>query len=130
MIPLSRFFLLFNLIYLSFSLSQNDIPNYDKYYKPQEFSDMDMFQSSSKWSWERYKQSEHYFVFWESGFGNDPNSENVPSNLRVDIDDLLLKAEQFFDTNINKVQMATLGSNKSYLDKYKLEIYQIGRAHV
>ena len=120
---LSRFFLLFNLIYLSFSISKNDIPDYDKYYKPQEFSNMDMFKSSSKWSWERYKQSEHYFVFWESGFGSDPNSNGVPSNLRVDIDDLLLKAEQFFDTNINKVQMATLGINKSYLDKYKLEIY-------
>ena len=31
-------------------LSKDDIPNFDKYYKPQEFRDMDMFNSASKWS--------------------------------------------------------------------------------
>ena len=106
-----------------FALSSSDIPNFSKYYKPYEFSDMDMFQSSSKWSWHRYKQSEHFFVFWEAAFGSDPNSSSVPSDLRVDIDDLLAKAEQFYQTNIVSTQFCTVGQGKSYLDKYKMEIY-------
>ncbi len=84
---------------------------------------MDMFKESSKWSWYRYKQSEHFFLFWESGFGNNPNGSNVPSDLRVDIDDLLAKAEQFYETNIVKTKFADIGSGRSYLDKYKMEIY-------
>ena len=116
-------YILFLCIAFVLSLSSYDIPNFDKYYKPYEFSDMDMFQSSSKWSWYRYKQSEHFFVFWEAAFGNDPNSNSVPSNLRVDIDDLLAKAEQFYQTNIVSTQFCTVGQGRSYLDIYKMEIY-------
>ena len=116
-------YILFLCIAFVLSLSSYDIPNFDKYYKPYEFSDMDMFQSSSKWSWHRYKQSEHFFVFWEAAFGNDPNSNSVPSNLRVDIDDLLAKAEQFYQTNIVSTQFCTVGQGRSYLDIYKMEIY-------
>ena len=108
---------------LIFSLSPSDIPNYDKYYKPNEFRNMDMFDSSSKWSWYRYKQSDHFFVFWEAGFGDNPNGGSVPSNLRVDIDDLLVKAEQFYTTNIVKTKFSEVGVGKSYLDLYKMEIY-------
>jgi len=104
-------------------LSKDDIPNFDKYYKPQESRDMDMFNSASKWSWHRYKQSEHFFVFWESGFGNNPNGGSVPQNLRVDIDDLLAKAEQFYTTNIVETKFCNVGEGKSYLDIYKMEIY-------
>ena len=110
-------------ISLIFSLSPSDIPNYDKYYKPQEFRNDDMFNSASKWSWHRYKQSEHFFVFWEAGFGNNPNGGNVPQNLRVDIDDLLAKAEKFYETNIVKTKFSVVGQGQSYLDLYKMEIY-------
>ena len=119
----NKILIFLSIFSLALSLSQSDIPNFDKYYKPQEFSSFDMFNSGSKYSWYRYKQSEHFFVFWESGFGTDPNGSSVPSNLRVDVDDLLVKAEMFYNTNINKIKMATTGSGKSYLDKYKLEIY-------
>ena len=108
---------------LIFTLSPSDIPNYSKYYKPYEFTDMDMFNSASKWSWHRYKQSEHFFVFWEAGFGDNPNDISVPNNLRVDIDDLLEKAEQFYTTNIVKTKFSEVGVGKSYLDIYKMEIY-------
>ncbi len=84
---------------------------------------MDMFQESSKWSFHRYKQSDHFFVFWEAGFGSNPNAGSVPSNLRVDIDDLLEKAETFFKTNVLETKFADYGSGRSYLDKYKMEIY-------
>lgn len=104
-------------------IDPSTIADYDKYYKPREFANMDMLRSDSKWSWIRSKQSQHFFVFWEAGFGADPNSASVPAELRVDIDDLLKKAEQFYTTNITRLGMAEIGKNKSYLDKYKMEIY-------
>ena len=120
---MKRFILLILSISLIFSLSPSDIPDYDKYYKPQEFSSMDMFNANSKWSWTRYRQSTHFFVFWEAGFGNDPNSQSVPENLRVDINDLLAKAEKFYETYVTKDNFSTIGQGLSYLDKYKIEIY-------
>lgn len=104
-------------------MSEEDIKDFEKYYKPQEFSGMDMLRSDSKWSWFRHKQSEHFFVFWEAGFGDDPNSEQLPEEMRVDIDDLLKKAEQFYTTNVTKLKMVETGQGKSMLDSYKMEIY-------
>ena len=49
--------------------------------------------------------------------------QTVDAGLRVDIDDLLEKAEQFYKTNIEALKFAQLGEDKSYLDKYKMEIY-------
>ena len=104
-------------------MDEADIKDFDKYYKPAEFATMNMLRSDAKWSWFRSKQSEHFFVFWEAGFGSDPNSDTIPANMRVDIDDLLEKAEQFYTTNVEKLGFADVGQGKSYLDKYKMEIY-------
>ena len=120
---MKKFFLLFLCFIFIYSLSPSDIPDYDKYYKPQEFNNMDMFKSDSKWSWTRYRQSSHFFVFWEPGFGSDPNSQSVPENLRVDINDLLSKAEKFYETYVTKDNFSTVGQGLSYLDKFKIEIY-------
>ena len=120
---MKKFFLLFLCFIFIYSLSPSDIPDYDKYYKPQEFNDMDMFKSESKWSWTRYRQSSHFFVFWEPGFGSDTNSQSVPENLRVDINDLLSKAEKFYETYVTKDNFSTVGQGLSYLDKFKIEIY-------
>lgn len=106
-------------------LNPSDVQDYERFYKPKEFSNMDLLRSDSKWSFVRSKQSEHFIVFWEEGFGNDPNATTVPANLRVDIDDLLKKSETFFDTNINTLKFAELGKGKSNLDKYKMQIYLI-----
>lgn len=104
-------------------MDESEIPNFDKYYKPAEFAGIDMLRSDAKWSWFRSKQSEHFFVFWEAGFGDDPNAESVPANLRVDVDDLLAKAEQFYQTNVEKLKFVDTGQGKSFLDRYKMEIY-------
>lgn len=104
-------------------MDPSEVADLDKYYKPAEFTNINMFRNDSKWSWYRHKQSEHFFVFWEPGFGDDPNSAEVPSVLRVDIDDLLVKAEQFYKTNVESLKFAEVGQNRSYLDKYKMEIY-------
>lgn len=100
-------------------LTEADIDDFDKYYKPQEFSNINMFRSDAKWSWHRMKQSEHVIVFWETGYGDDPKTSSKP----VDIDDMLVKCEQFYKTNVETLKMATVGEGKSYLDKYKLEVY-------
>ena len=115
-------------------LSAADVPDLDKYYKPQEFS-FDMFRSDSKWSWCRSKQSEHFVVFWDIKYGQyglygeRMGEENTwpttckTSSMAVDIDDLLFKAEEFYELNVNKLKFAETGKGQSVLDKYKMEIY-------
>ncbi|MCO6026316.1 DUF6055 domain-containing protein [Prevotella cerevisiae] len=109
--------------------SPSEIPNYSKYYLPAATNEgfekgaQGMLRSDNRWSWWRMKQSDHFFVFWEPGFGEDPNADSIPKALRVNIDDLLNKAEQFYNTNITRLGMATVGQGKSQLDNYKMEIY-------
>ncbi|MBO5595373.1 MAG: BACON domain-containing protein [Bacteroidales bacterium] len=117
-------------------LTSEDVPDLDKYYKPKEFN-FDMFRSDSKWSWCRSKQSEHFVVFWDIKygqyglFGERMGQENTwpttckTSSMAVDIDDLLKKAEEFYDLNVNKLKFANTGKGQSVLDKYKMEIYLI-----
>lgn len=104
-------------------LKPSDIQDYYKIYKPNEFKDMDWLREDSKWSFVRSRQSEHFIVLWEKGFGDNPNATSLSEALRVDIDDLLKKAESFFTTNIEKLKFADLGKNSSNLDKYKMQIY-------
>jgi hypothetical protein len=106
-------------------LKPEDIQDYEKIYKPKEFSSMDMLRADSKWSFVRSKQSDHFIVFWEKGFGDNPNASTVSEALRVDIDDLLKKAETYYDTNINTLKFAETGKGKSNLDKYKMQIYML-----
>ena len=104
-------------------LTADDVVDYEKFYKPGEFVNMDFLRGDSRWSFVRSKQSEHFIVFWEPEFGLDPNANTVPEALRVDIDDLLQKAESFFNVNVNTLGFAELGAGKSNLDNYKMEIY-------
>lgn len=92
-------------------------------YQPSEFSTMDFTDADSKWSFTRSKESEHFIVFWAKEFGDNPKSGKVPSNLRVDIDDLLDKAERFYNTNVETLKMVETGKDSSQLDRYKIEIY-------
>ena len=106
-------------------LKPTDVKDYDKYYQPQEMKNMDVLRGDSKWSFVRSKQSTHFVVFWEAGFGSDPNASTVSEALRVDIDDLLKKAELFYDMNISTLKFAEIGNGKSNLDKYKMQIYML-----
>lgn len=103
-------------------IDPSSIPDYDKFFVNSEWGKT-ILQKSARFSFARYKSSEHFFVFWDREFGDDPNASTVPANMRVDIDDLLAKAEKFFDTNVKKLGMATLGQGKSMLDNYKMQIY-------
>ena len=104
-------------------LKESDIQDYNKFYKPNDFKNMNLLRSDSKWSFVRSKQSTHFIVFWEPGFGMNPNADSVPQALRVNIDDLLQKAESFYEVNVNKLKFAEVGNGKSNLEKYKMQIY-------
>ena len=111
------------------TMSPSEIPDYDKFYCPGPHNDgfekgpEGLLKSDNKWSWFRHKQSKHFVVFWEPEFGDDPNATSLPEELRVDVDDLLAKAEKFYDTNVNKLKMVRVGDGKSQLDKYKMKIF-------
>jgi hypothetical protein len=104
-------------------LLESDVQDFDKFYKPEEHRNVDFLKSDSKWNFVHSKQSEHFIVFWEQGFGDNPNASTVPSAMRVDIDDLLAKAETYYHMNVNTLKFAEVGVGKSNLDKYKLQIY-------
>jgi hypothetical protein len=95
-----------------------------KLYIPNELRKNNFFKSSSTWCHGRSKQSAHFVVFWGAGYKDrNPNSSEVPEIYRVDIDDLLEKAEEFYEININELKFAETGVNKSKLDKYKMMIF-------
>ncbi|MDO5309143.1 MAG: DUF6055 domain-containing protein [Planctomycetia bacterium] len=102
---------------------QSDDLDHPYYYCPQEFRELDFNSNLDKWSWRRSRESEHFICFWEQGFGDDPNDPSVEEALRVDVDDLLRKAETFWHTNVQRVKMVELGNGKSQLERYKLQIY-------
>lgn len=88
-------------------------------YIPQEFAAMDFDDPASNWCWARSRQSKHFIVFWEPGFGSDPAT--AATGYRVDVDDLLAKAEMFFDLYANRLGFVVEGASKT--DDYKMEIY-------
>jgi len=102
----------------------NEEPDSLSIYIPQEFQDMDFDDSTSTWCYPRSKQSDHFIVFWDAKYGNkDPNSTDIPTKYRVDIDDMLAKAESFYNLNVNTLKFAALGLGKSKLDQYKMMIF-------
>lgn len=115
-------------------LDKSDVQDLDKFYQPAEFN-YDMLRSDSRWSWCRSKQSEHFVVFWDIQYGeyglygdrvgqsNTSPSTCKKSSMKVDIDDLLKKAEEFYDLNVNRLGFARTGKGQSVLDKYKMQIY-------
>lgn len=109
-------------------LAEGDV-DVSKIYIPQEIRSMDLYRSDSKWFYGRSRQSEHFIVFWMSGthwdeYGEDPIPTNATSSAyKVDIDDLLEKAEWFYQINIDELKFADTGKDESYLDKYKMMIF-------
>lgn len=104
-------------------LSESDVVDFENFYKPGEHKNVDFLRGDSKWTFVRSKQSDHFIVFWEEGFGENPNASSVTQVMRVDIDDMLQKAELFYDMNINTLGFAEVGMGKSNLDNYKMQIY-------
>ncbi|SMD45089.1 hypothetical protein SAMN00777080_3731 [Aquiflexum balticum DSM 16537] len=95
-----------------------------KIYVPKEFSGMDLSNNNSTWSYQRSRQSQHFIVFWDKKYGrNDPNSSEVPEFYRVNIDDLLTKAESYYKLNVEELAFANTALGQSNLNKYKMMIF-------
>lgn len=95
-----------------------------KVYVPQELRDTNLLDCTNRWSISRSRQSDHCIVFWDKGYGHlDPSAEALPAKFRVDIDDLLTKADQYFETNVAKLKFADVREGESQLSKYKLQIF-------
>ncbi len=89
------------------------------FYQSLENADMDYYDASSRWSFARSMETEHYYIFWEEAFGDDPNGEKVPEALRVDVQDLAEKLETFYAT-----ETKTLGFDDiQAINGYKLQVY-------
>lgn len=71
------------------------------------------------WSKTRSKESENFVVYWDKYYGNTLPT-NAPSQYRVDLDDLLQKAEEFYKLNVETLKFANLSVSK--LSKYKMMI--------
>ena len=106
---------------------QNDVYDYYTFenlfpmiYKPNELKSMDFDNPNSQWCWQRSAQSEHFVIFWESGFGNDP--KNGPGRLRFDPQALLDMAEYFWKMYTDSLAFAPVATSQT-VNKYKLEIY-------
>lgn len=87
-------------------------------YKPNEFKQMDFNDTASRWCFQRSKESTHFIVFWEPGFGMDPKK----SDNSLDVDLMLSRAEQLFHFYADSLGFVIPGSSKS-TDKYKIEIF-------
>lgn len=73
---------------------------------------------SSNFCWERSRESENIICFWEPGFGSDPINAG---SKKVDVDDLLAKAEIYYDVYKNQMKFIIPGQSKA--DKYKMIIF-------
>ena len=71
------------------------------------------------WSKTRSRETDNVIVLWDKGYGSTVPTQ-APSAYRVDIDDLLAKAEAFFDLEIN--QLGFVDPENSNLNKYKVMI--------
>lgn len=68
------------------------------------------------------KSSDHFDVYYGTGYGKTPPDKLASSNaLYVDVTDLLEKAETFFDLYINQLKFADLSSTTK-LNQYKMII--------
>ena len=88
-------------------------------YKPSEFSSMNFNSESATWSLSRSKESEHFIVFWASGYGDDPSTCTTYS---FDVDALLEEAEELFDFYADSLGFIIPGESPS-TDTYKILIF-------
>lgn len=90
------------LFFIPFTVHASDAAGF---YQPTEYADENYDSEDSRWCFARSVQSEHFFVFWEKGFGDDPS--HASADMRVDVDDLLKKSEEFYQTNVETLHMAS-----------------------
>mgnify|MGYP003635409887 FL=1 len=86
-------------------------------YTPIELNDNDFDSNDSKWSYQRSASSDNIIVFWEKGFGQYP-SKTSRTNLRVNINELLKMAEEFYIYYRDTMKFVIEGSSQT--DNYRM----------
>lgn len=71
------------------------------------------------WSKSRSKESANFIVYWDKRYGKT-NPTNAPLAYRVDIDDLLRKAEEFYALNVGRLGFCDEARSK--VSRYKMMI--------
>ncbi|WMI65236.1 DUF6055 domain-containing protein [Aestuariibaculum sp. YM273] len=79
----------------------------------------DFDSNESRWSYQRSASSDNVIVFWEKGFGQYP-SKTSRQNLRVDINNLLKMAEDFYVYYRDVMKFVVKGDSKT--DDYRMII--------
>lgn len=75
--------------------------------------------NSSQWSFQRSMESEHFVLFWEKGFGDDPTKAS--SSYRFNPVSVLQQAENIWDTYVTKLGFLKPGNSTT--DTYKIQLY-------
>ena len=86
---------------------------------PSTYSGNYYLSDNSQWSFRRSMESEHFVVFWEKGFGDDPTKAS--SSYRFDPKTVLQNAENIWDTYVTRLGFLTPGNSTT--DTYKIQLY-------
>ena len=86
---------------------------------PSTYASNNYMDNNSQWSFERSRESEHFVVFWEKGFGADPT--RAASAYRFNPQSVLQQAEHIWDVYVN--QLGFLEPGNSTTDTYKIQLY-------
>lgn len=88
-------------------------------WKPSYYSDIDYMNDKSRWCFKHSMESEHFIVFWEKGFGDDPTRASNTYHFYPTA--LLARAENYWNKYVNDLGFLIPG--QSTTDKYKIEMY-------
>lgn len=89
-------------------------------YRPNYLRRNDFGSDASQYCFSRSRQSEHFIVYWESGFGDDPTT--APSPYTFDPADLLARAEKAYDVYTTQLGFGDAATSEA-LATYKINIF-------
>lgn len=81
-------------------------------YIPNELKNNNFNSNVSKWSYQRSASSDNVILFWENGFGQYP-SKTLKKSMRVNVEDLLNIAEEFYAYYIDTMKFIIKGNSKT-----------------
>lgn len=114
-------FMLSVMTYCGVMAQESLEPEGKEIYIPNEFREDDFNNPESKWSYHRMATSENFVVFWEKGFGADlskaPDLEG--RNMKVDLDNLLKRLEEFYAVYRDKMKFVLPGSKS---ERYRMMV--------
>ncbi|MBR0047006.1 MAG: hypothetical protein IJP75_09065 [Bacteroidaceae bacterium] len=90
-------------------------------YIPKDMKENDFTDAESKWSYARCAYTEDVIIFWEKPFGQDlskaPDLDG--HNMKVDLRNLLLRIQSFYDFYKDELEFIKPGSNA---DRYRMMV--------